>query len=409
VKDLIIFLIELKTSTAMTFQYLLNDNFAEFEKLTEMIPSVGSQFDESQDDLMLLSASVPEFSLDADCIACDKSEDSRDRSGSGLSAITQGSYKDYSANSTQDGTQNDHGSEGSEKQFSAKAFSCFISETSQVQKNSDLELGLFTLDTQLPDQDCPEINEQAAAVSRSTRLGPCSKMQIELIRQNEFVSTISKLIDQQPLRLSDVDSLDSEQVILLTNFTKMLFNVVLDPEQDMVSQLGELNMVIKSTPEKKKRNEERIKFTFKRANKLLLKRFVQLKQLESLSEEKTQKLFVEHFFSQESSLSNQEFLRLVELIFKPRNIYRRELKDLFRYQQYTEEFVFTLESLLYDEYLKKRRTKILGLCDQIKEELYYHNDKSNASVLEKIMKRMPWSAHEARRGLDLMLEIISAN
>lgn len=397
--DLIIFPIELKITTAMSFQYMLTNICPEFEKLTEMIPCVETSND---DDLMVQNMLFPQFSLDDDCIAFDKSEESRDRSGSGLSSITQGSFKDYSANSTQDGTQIDIPAEGSEKNFSAKSksFSCFINEPCQIRANSDLEFGPFSFETTKAEEIRLVKNEQ---------VGHFSKIQVELIRQNEFVSTISKLIDQQPLRLSDVDSLDSEQVILLTNFTKMLFNVVLNPEQDMVSQLEDLNNIIKSTPEKKKRNEERIKFTFKRANKLLLKRFVELKQLESLPEEKTQKLFIEHFFSEERSLSNQEFLQLVELIFKPRNIYRRELKDLFKFQQYTEEFVFALESLLYDEYLKKRRVKILGLCDQIKEELYYRNDKSNASVLEKIMKRMPWSAHEARKGLDLMLGIISTN
>lgn len=390
----------------MSSLFLLENVCPEFAKLVEMIPDAGvnfSQFDEDES----MGFQTPEFSLDNEAVTCEKSQESRERSGSGLSTLTQSSLKEYSAKSTQAETQLEVASLRSCKDVT-DLLSCFGNSQAHSKTSSDLE---FENLEQAFGGFQPELRPRHLSKSNFGQqpLGQNAKLQIELFRQNEFVSTISKLIDQQPLRLSDLDSLDGEQLILLSNFTKMLFDTVLSPDADMVAQLEALNSIISSTPEKKKRNEERIKFTFKRANKMLLKRFVQLKQLESLPEEQTQKLFIEHFFSLEKSQSNQEFLQLLELIFKPRNIYRRELKQLFQYRCYTEEFVFTLESLLYDEYLKKRRTKILGLCDQIREELYYRSDKASASVLQKIMKRMPWSASEAKKGLDLMLEIISSS
>lgn len=392
----------------MTSLSLLENVCPEFAKLVEMIPNAGINFSQLEEDESM-SFQTPEFSLDFEAGICEKPQESRERSGSGLSTLTQSSLKEYSAKSTQAETQLEVTSLRSCKDLLVTdLLSCFGDSQAQSKNSNDLELECLE---QALTGSQPEMrpNHLSQSSLNEEPLGQNAKLQIELFRQNEFVSTISKLIDQQPLRLSDLDSLDGEQLILLSNFTKMLFDTVLSPDTDMVAQLETLNSIISSTPEKKKRNEERIKFTFKRANKMLLKRFVQLKQLESLPEEQTQKLFIEHFFSLEKPQSHQEFLQLLELIFKPRNIYRRELKQLFQFRRYTEEFVFTLESLLYDEYLKKRRTKILGLCDQIREELYYRSDKASASVLQKIMKRMPWSASEAKKGLDLMLEIISSS
>jgi hypothetical protein len=390
----------------MSSQLLHNDHCPLFAKLAELIPDAGIQLDGYEDDESLYN-SVPEFCLDFDSFTDEKVENSRERSGSGLSAMTQSSLKDYSAHSTRAETVADHQSQTSETNPRSIAFSCFIHDGQDSKSSSELELELNALTSN--EQNPALADHLPQAVQVNANHDQSSKLQVEMIRHNEFVSTISKLIDHQPLRLSDVDSLDHDQLILLSNFTKMLFNMVLNSQKDLVSQLEELNFIIKSAPEKKKRNEERIKFTFKRANKLLLKRFIQLKQLESLPEEQNQTLFIEYFFGTDKKKANQEFQKLEELIFKPRNIYRRELKELFQHQIYTEELIFTLESLLYDEYLQKRRTKILSLCDQIKEELYYRNDKSSASVLEKIMKRMPWSAQEAKKGLDLMLEIITSS
>jgi hypothetical protein len=390
----------------MSSQLLQNDNCPLFAKLTELIPDAGIQLEGSEDDESLYN-SVPEFCLDFDSLYDEKNDDSRERSGSGLSAMTQSSLKDYSAHSTNAETQVEHQSETSENNPKSIAFSSFIHDGQDSKSSSELELEMNALTS--AEQDPALVGHFNQTMHKIANHDQSSKFQVEMIRHNEFVSTISKLIDHQPLRLSDIDSLDNDQLILLSNFTKMLFDLVLNSQKDLVSQLEELNSIIKSAPEKKKRNEERIKFTFKRANKLLLKRFVQLKQLESLPEEDTQALFIEYFFGTNKKKANQEFQKLEELIFKPRNIYRRELKELFQHQLYTEELTFTLESLLYDEYLQKRRTKILSLCDQIKEELYYRNDKSSASVLQKILKRMPWSAQEAKKGLDLMLEIITSS
>lgn len=394
----------------MSSHILLSDICPEFAKLVEMIPVTGvsDSHSEAEDDESL-SFQTPEFCLELETISFDKSQECRERSGSGLSTFTQSSLKEYSAKSTQANTHVEINSVRSSKDLLVTDFlSCFGDRQVQPKISTDLELNCLKEDFEgLQAETKPHLSSESSLDQQ--QIDQNAQFQIEIFRQNEFVSTISKLIDQQPLRLSDLDSLDGEQLILLSNFTKMLFDTVLSSEADMVSQLENLNSAISSAPEKKKRNEERIKFTFKRANKMLLKRFVQFKQLESLSEEQTQKLFIEHFFSSEKSYTHQEFQALQELIFKPRNIYRRELKQLFQFGRYTEEFVFALESLLYDEYLKKRRTKILGLCDQIREELYYRSDKSSASVLQKIMKRMPWSASEAKKGLDLMLEIISSS
>ena len=390
----------------MSSQLLQNDKCPLFAKLTEFIPDTGMQFDGCEDDESVYN-SVPEFCLESDSVYYQKIDDSRERSGSGLSAMTQSSLKEYSTHSTNAETQVELESQTSEINQKSITFSSFIHDGQDSKASSELELEINTLAS--CEQNPAMVGHHQVAMHKNANHGQSSKFQIEMIRQNEFVSTITKLIDHQPLRLSDVDSLDNDQLILLSNFTKMLFDMVFNSQKDLVSQLEELNSTIKSAPEKKKRNEERIKFTFKRSNKLLLKRFVQLKQLESLAEEETQTLFIEHFFGTDKKKSNQEFQKLEELIFKPRNIYRRELKELFQHHLYTEELTFTLESLLYDEYLQKRRTKILSLCDQIKEELYYRNDKSSASVLQKIMKRMPWSAQEAKKGLDLMLEIITSS
>lgn len=384
----------------MALQVVQNRISPEFEALVELVPHSGLTFDDHEIDEQVYGTPYVEFSLDACSCQAEDPEEARERSASGLSAMTASSLKDYSSESTRASCQQDS---KSTRGSSSEQLCCFTTDSCSIQVSNDLALECMNFES---GKDEETANRSPGQAEPRIDLGIASQQQVELIRQNEFVSTISKLIDHQPLRCSDVDSLDNEQMVLLSNFTKTLFDVVLSANSDLISQIEALNLAILAAPDKKKRNEERIKFAFKRANKLLLKRFVELKKLESSTEETTQKLFVEHYFSSGRNLPNQESLRLQELIFKPRNIYRRELKEVFRYSLYTEDVVFTLESLLYDEYLRKRRCKILCLCEQIKEELYYRNDKASTSVLQKIMRRIPWSAHEAKKGLDLMLEII---
>lgn len=234
-------------------------------------------------------------------------------------------------------------------------------------------------------------------------------------KKSYFATLICQIIDRKPLKPSEVESLDSEDLTILLNFANVLLGSKLETSfaNNMESFLM-LNSLLTNSCEKKKRNEERIKYTFKRVNKSLLKEFCKKNNLDPAQEVEAQKLFVQAYFGTSTAQSldrgeaelTPDLINTFGLLFKPTNIYRKDLKRLFSQPSYKASFTKVLNEDYLTEFLPKRLAKVEAYVQGFKEDLYFSNDKSDTSLLARRIKRLPWSYDEVIRGQKLMQQLL---
>lgn len=226
-----------------------------------------------------------------------------------------------------------------------------------------------------------------------------------------LVEQICKLIDRQPLKSDDLLLLDPESLQLLSNFSFLIFRVPISNGSQLESNLVDLNKVIEEGAEKKKRNEERIKYVFKRVNKLLLKAFMKQEGLPIESELLAMKKIICLYFSKGQQYEKVEnmpgFDRYFTLLFKPSNMYRNDLKDVFSFPSYAAVFKQILEGDFMREYKQKRITKIEAYLRNLKTEIFYSPDQSDPSILNHKLSRLPWSLAEVQKGVSLLSSVLT--
>lgn len=229
---------------------------------------------------------------------------------------------------------------------------------------------------------------------------------LQAINQSKLVSAVIKLIDREPLSQADLESFDHDSLQLVSNFAFMMLGVELKACSLDVN-LATLNEKMKSTKEKKKRNEERIKYVFKRVNKLLLTRFMSERHLSTEDDAMSQVL---HFYfgsamSQASVNKKTSYERYFTLLFKPSNMYRNDLKDVFGFKSYLHVFQDILSSEFLTDFKAKRAIKIEGYLKELKNEIFYSSDKSDPTILQQKISRLPWSIAEVSKGIDLFTQV----
>ena len=273
----------------------------------------------------------------------------------------------------------------------------FELETASVCKPTSRKGSAYqsTQDDQQPDNFSIRESELGSGVKISSESAITAK-------RSELPGVVCKLLDRRPIKLSDVLPMDDETLLIFSNFTKLLFQFEIVKTSPFQEQIEYLNELIQTTKEKKKRNEERIKYTFKRVNKMLLKRFAASKSESNPEAEQIQSDLVAHFFSSTSS----DRLKVQGMLFHPTNLYRNDLKTLFSNNRYRQEFISILENIYTEEFLEKRLATLEGYIKMLKEEIYYAGEAGNCNLLSKKLTRMPWSIQEVQKGVQVLQEIL---
>ena len=221
---------------------------------------------------------------------------------------------------------------------------------------------------------------------------------------------VGLLLDHEQLPEAQVERLDLESLQLLSNFSFMISKVVLPSGEQLKPALASLNQAIRSGEEKKRRNEERIKYVFKRVNKLILKSFMAEHGLSNEDESLAMKMAIEFYFfggkSLKSGENKPELERYHTLLFKPSNMYRADLKELFGHFSYGVTFKKALEEEFLQEYKAKRHTKIADYLRDLKEEIFYSSNQSDPSILKHKLSRLPWSVAEVQKGVSLLAAML---
>lgn len=245
---------------------------------------------------------------------------------------------------------------------------------------------------------------------------PADRFITEFDRQNftkaQLASLVLKLIDREKLPETLVAQLDPESIQLLSNFSFMIYSSKLSADS-LSKNLVALNELISSIKEKKKRNEERIKYVFKRINKILLKRFMNDSDLPQEEENKAMELILEKYFGVIEQLNTDQsckkdktlYERYFTLLFKPSNMYRNDLKDVFNFPSYLEVFKDILDSDFLTEFMDKRQTKIESYLNDLRNEIFYCVDKTDPTILQKKVTRLPWSVAEVQKGISLFRDV----
>lgn len=223
------------------------------------------------------------------------------------------------------------------------------------------------------------------------------------------VSLISKAIDKTPILFEEVSDLDSDQLLELSNFLYLLYGVSLVGSESLEVLLNQVNSTIKNWTDKKKRNEERIKYIFKRVNKLLFNNYTSaIPPSQREKQSKLEDLFVEKYLGSKSESSEElSHKHLKKLVFKPASLYRKDLNSIFSIPLYRREVLETLSNSFIEEFLKTRREKLTEYIEILRSELFLTSDKNDVKVLSRRMQRLPWSIHEIEKGKKLLLELVA--
>lgn len=228
----------------------------------------------------------------------------------------------------------------------------------------------------------------------------------QALNRSNLVALVTKLIDRESLSQRELGSLDEDSLQLLSNFAFMIYGIELKANS-ITDATEELNTRMVSTKEKKKRNEERIKYVFKRVNKLLLKRFMSEQDLSEEEENQAMSQVLHKYFGtmiSKDSTKKCSYERYFTLLFKPSNMYRNDLKDVFSFKPYLDIFRDILTNEFLQDFKIKRVHKVECYLQDLRNEIFYSSDKSDPSILQKKISRLPWSVAEVQKGMDLFTE-----
>lgn len=238
----------------------------------------------------------------------------------------------------------------------------------------------------------------------------------ETVMRAKLVSQVVRLIDRLQLSEYQVAVLDQESIQLLSNFSFMIYGKSLAKE-NLIQDIQLLNNRIIDTKEKKKRNEERIKYVFKRVNKTILSQYMNRHDISVEGEGHAIKQVLQKYFGSvirldaefQNSEQKNSYDRYLTLLFKPSNMYRNDLKDVFSFPSYREDFREILYCDFLIEFKKKRLSKVKSYLKDLKNEIFYTNDKSDPSILLKKVTRLPWSITEVQKGITLFEDFFKAD
>lgn len=232
--------------------------------------------------------------------------------------------------------------------------------------------------------------------------------------RSQLVTIACKMIDSEEITQGEISGFEEEDILVLSNFSYLLHKMTITPGSGLGRSLQTINDAMANAKEKKKRNEERLKYVFKRINQLMLKQFMKEQKDCSHQEQKAMENFVCHYFGKKSSFKSfqetPEFSKLQTMLFKRTNIYKKDLKEVFSIVEYATGFKKLLENCFCEHYNKKRCQKLDDLIRDLRIEISYSSKNSNPSsiLLSKFLSRLPWSMDEVKKGVDLLKAFFSS-
>lgn len=356
----------------------------------------GDLFMPIQDDLLnqYLEKDIPEFNLEGfqeeDKAACP--EDSQSPGSRKLSReLASTEDADQSASISEETP-----SVSSEIENQIDLFSESKSTTSLKKRNPKNEEEIQSLVSKLP-QPAKEVD--------------FNEFDVQALNRSRLVGLIVKLIDRESLHQREVDCLDEDSLQLLSNFAFMIYGIEFKASS-ITDSISKVNEKMVSTKEKKKRNEERIKYVFKRINKLLLKRFMFERDLPAEFENVASTQVLNEYFgsaisndSTKRSCNSPSYERYFTMLFKPSNMYRNDLKEVFSFKPYLEIFRDILSNEFLTDFKVKRASKVESYLVELRNEIFYCSDKSDPTILQKKISRLPWSISEVKKGMDLFSDV----
>lgn len=166
------------------------------------------------------------------------------------------------------------------------------------------------------------------------------------------------------------------------------------------------------TVPKKIRNEERIKYIFKRVNKRLLKNFIKQKGLQNQDVNIAKGLMITYYFSGTAFPTRTEDAKPVspsdpifKKIFKQAGLSRTELKKILSNGFYSAAVSQSLDNII-EQLVEDRNKKLSKIIDELQENLYYSQNKEDVTALKQSVKRIPWSIKEMMQSIQVFQNLV---
>lgn len=237
----------------------------------------------------------------------------------------------------------------------------------------------------------------------------------------DLIDLICRLIDRTVIRLKDLISLPVQDRLILNNFLFSVHQSVFSFDmEDLAGQVDKLNELL-TQASKKKRKEEKIKYTFKSINQILLSNFIKYENSkgedsdsEAEDEKKNTKMrLIKKYFSKASKGQPIHALKSLEyyykLLFQPESVNKTSFHHLMTFGSYKRDFTAILNKDYLSEFMRKRRSKIRTYIDRLQEELYYLPAASRDQTVlgKKVIKRLPWACDQMLSGIDILRTCLS--
>lgn len=281
---------------------------------------------------------------------------------------------------------------------------------SQLGKRLALSTSSVSSSTPLKKRSPAKLNTTTISTGITIAVPQMEDFEQQQAVRSKLVDQISKLIDRKQLQESDLHIFDEESLRLLSNFSYLIYKLTVNKAPSLTAAVSALNNAIASNTEKKKRNEERIKYVFKRVNKLLLEEYMSQKGMAPEAELVAMKQIIQQYFANGLVFEKVEnmpgYERFFTLLFKPSNMYRNDLKEVFSYPAYATAFRDILEKDFLKDYEKERFSKIEGYLRSLKNSIYYSPDQSDPTILNNMLSRLPWSLAEVQKGISILSSVL---
>lgn len=287
------------------------------------------------------------------------------------------------------------------QQFTTK--SCF---NDKKVEDSDTELDIE------PASDS-ETKSLKASTKRLASQFPESHV-LDLRTVPQILQVIHRLIDEEPITVPMVENLSKCHKTVFFNFANLLYNVSpqSSEEYNLQPYLDQIMIKMVNSESKKIRNEERIKYIFKRVNKILLKSFIRQKNLESYNKSIAKGLMIQYYFSGAplpSKISDAEPVpssdKRFKRVFSQTGVSRNELKALMHSSFYKVAVSQVVDNIL-EHLISNRNKKTMTIVDKLIDKLFSSVNREEVTALRSVVKRVPWSVKEMIQSIGVFKSLV---
>lgn len=222
------------------------------------------------------------------------------------------------------------------------------------------------------------------------------------LANQKVAKVILQLIDRvgfiRPNEWQQFSLIDKRMIKILI---ETLYGFMLRPA-DSEALIGELNALIMH-PSKSKRNEEKLKKTVKKVNRIIMQAFAEINCLGHLEQNQLAHIVYAAYFGDPSGGGCQGFLP--NIFGDCQGLSQKAFCRLVENKRYAEDFVAVLMTRYMPAALHCRLSKVTKMVALTRKKIQF-TEYCESSVFGDLIKRCPWPLSDLMDGVNLCRNII---